>query len=245
MNPITLTYDTGLDLKLDLWLPEAENPPLFVYMHGGGIEAGSRKALNANTKILVSHGIAVASLDYRMYPTAKFPEFIEDCARAIDYLMHLEHSFSRIYVGGSSAGSYLSMMLLFDKRYLAKYALDPLTFDGWILDAGQPTVHYNVLRERGMDTRLVRVDEAAPLWFINEDYVKSAPDGKYPMILNISSSNDIPCRLEQLKLLNVTLRHFGWPEDRLRFEFMDGFKHCGYTELPVFAEMVESIILNG
>lgn len=50
------------------------------------------------------------------------------------------------------------------------------------------------------------------------------------------------CRLEQLRLLDATLKHFGWPADRIRFMYMNGWSHCGYDSAPVFAELIESII---
>ena len=102
----TITYSREKDLKLDLYLPEREKPDLFIYMHGGGIESGSRGDFGAAAEKLLESGIASASLDYRMYPTAVFPEFIEDCAEAIDYLLNKSGiSFGKIIVGGSSAGS--------------------------------------------------------------------------------------------------------------------------------------------
>ena len=100
MKPITLTYDKERDLKLDLYMPENEKPKLFIYMHGGGLTSGSRDA-GIRFDMLVSDGIAVASLDYRMYPDAKFPDFIEDCARAVTFLKtELDGKISGIYVGG-------------------------------------------------------------------------------------------------------------------------------------------------
>lgn len=244
MNPIILTYDKENDIKLDLYLPEAENPPLFVYIHGGGLEAGDRSGPRTIFERLASNGIAVASIDYRMYPQVKYPVFIEDCAKAFDFLLHeCGYEFSEIFAGGSSAGAYLSMMLLFDKSYLAKFNIDPMDFGGWVLDAGQPTTHFNVLRERGLDTRLVRIDEAAPLFYITKNLLPTRPDRKLPMILNISSSSDITCRLEQLKLLNATLLQFGWQKERLKFIYMNGYTHCSYDANPVFAELIESMIL--
>ena len=241
----TITYSREKDLKLDLYLPEREKPDLFIYMHGGGIEAGNRGDFANQAAVLLENGIACASLDYRMYPTAVFPEFIEDCAEAIDYLLNKSGiGFGKIIVGGSSAGSYLSMMLLFDKRYLGKYGIDPLALDGWLLDAGQPTTHFNVLRERGLDTRLVRIDEAAPLYFIDKDFAPVREDGKLPMIMNIAASSDMACRLEQLKLLNATLKHFSYPAERLRFEFMNGYGHCGYIGQPIFLKMIEDFIAS-
>ena len=239
----TICYDKDHDLKLDLRLPEKENPPLFIYMHGGGLEAGGRGDFSDAAEYLASVGIASASLDYRMYPEAVFPEFIEDCAKAIAFLVNERgKEFSKIIVGGSSAGAYISMMLLFDKRYLGKYGLEPLSFDGWFLNAGQPTTHFNVLRERGLDTRLVRVDEAAPIWFIDREFKSIREDGKLPLVMNISSSLDMACRLEQLKLLEATMRHFGYPVDRLRFEYMNGYGHCEYDHLPVFGKLIADFV---
>ena len=37
---------------------------------------------------------------------------------------------------------------------------------GYISDSAQMTTHFNVLRERGLDTRLERIDEAAPLFYL-------------------------------------------------------------------------------
>ncbi|MCI8387634.1 MAG: alpha/beta hydrolase [Clostridiales bacterium] len=243
MTKLTLTYDTTNNIKLDLYLPKTEAPPLFIYMHGGGLEGGDRTDPHELFERLIHDGIAVATLDYRMYPSAKFPEFIEDAAKAIDFILHNNtYRFSKIYAGGSSAGAYLAMMLLFDNRYLAKYNIDPLDFDGWVLDAGQPTTHFNVLRERGLDTRLVRIDDAAPLYHITHSFKPTHPDGKLPMILNIAASNDMPARLEQLKLLNAVLKQFGWQTDRLHFAYMNGYSHCEYDHSPIFAELIESII---
>ena len=116
--------------------------------------------------------------------------------------------------------------------------------DGWLLDAGQPTTHFNILRERGLDSRLVRIDEAAPLYHISEDFKPVRTDGKLPYILNLAASNDMPCRLEQLKLLDATLRHFGYPKDRLRFEYMNGFSHCEYNNKPIFGSIIADFVSN-
>lgn len=238
---LELTYDENNSLKLDLFPAETDKPPIFIYMHGGGLEAGDRKCLFTMFERLAQSGISVASLDYRMYPTAKFPDFIEDCARAISVLLS-RYDFGKITVGGSSAGAYLSMMLLFDKSYLGRYGLNPLCFDGWLLDAGQPTTHFNILRERGLDPRLVRIDEAAPLYHIAEDFSPVRADGKLPYILNLAASNDMTCRLEQLKLLDATLRHFGYPKDRLRLEYMNGFSHCEYNNKPIFERIIADFV---
>ena len=241
MNYTDFTYDEAHNLKIRLRMPEGvENPPLFIYIHGGGIEGGSYTDHKEALEELTRDGIATASIGYRLYPNAKYPEFIEDCAAAVAYMKNLAgYSFSDIFVGGSSAGSYLSMMLFFDPKYLGAHGIDPMSLAGYVFDAGQPTVHFNVLKERGMDSRLLRVDEAAPIYHITKDYDKSK---HLPKIVHIAASQDIKCRLEQVKLLHETMRHFGYPDTHNKFYYMNGCSHCQYSNTHAFVELVESII---
>ena len=228
-------YDAERNLDLELFLPDdcsAENKkPLFLYFHGGGLENGTKAALRDVRTNLTELGYATASAEYRMYPSAHFPDFIVDCAAATAYLERMG-LFSYAVLGGSSAGGYLTMMLHLDRHYLADAGVSPDFVRGYVHDAGQPTVHFNVLRERGLDTRLVRIDEAAPLYFITENY-----KGWQPLAYVITASMDMYNRPEQLRLLCRTMLHFKYPADRLRFRFMDGFKHCAYTSTPQFFDI--------
>ena len=191
---------------LNLYLPEGEGFPVFVYFHGGGLYAGNRTASYQSMCHLVENGIAVASVEYRMYPDAKYPEFIEDCAAAIAWVKENIERYGgkkEIYVGGSSAGGYLSMMLCFDKKYLGAKGIDPLEIAGWFHDAGQPTKHFTVLKYAGEDERRVIVDESAPLYHIGTQERHS------PMRF-IVSDNDMENRYEQTMLVLSTMKHFGY-----------------------------------
>ncbi len=159
----------------------------------------------------MKNGIAVASVNYRMYPKAKIPEYLIDSAMAVALGKHNIVSYGecdRIYVGGSSAGGYLTQMLCFDNSYLASVGVDADSISGYYMDAGQPTSHFNVLREKGIDSRRIVVDETAPLYFINAER-------HYPPIRLIVSDNDIPCRLEQNKMLYATFQHIGHYKQRI------------------------------
>ena len=73
------------ELKLDLLVPTiGENPPVVVFIHGGGWKNGSYKG-NKMTW-LVEHGFAVASIGYRLSDVATFPAQIHDCKGAIRWL---------------------------------------------------------------------------------------------------------------------------------------------------------------
>lgn len=217
---------------LDIYLPDDTPHAVFIYFHGGGIEAGSKGF--ANTDFFLQNRIAVVCPNYRLYPTAKYPEFIEDAAEAAAWVKNNPQFFdgcSNIFIGGSSAGGYLSMMLYFAKDYLGKCGLSSQDFSGFVLDAGQPTTHYNVLRERGQDTRQVVVDEAAPLYHIT-DYAGEPP------VLIFVAENDIPNRFEQTILLRSTMKQFGYPEDHISYHFMPGCNHCSYVGSQEFADAI-------
>lgn len=211
--------------KLDLYLPEKDSFPVFVYFHGGGIERGDKAAQGLFCEYMTSHGAAVVSANYRMYPKAKYPEFLDDAAEAVAWTFANIGKYGKaegIFVGGSSAGGYISMMLCFDRSYLEKQGIKVSQITGFIHDAGQPTVHFNVLRERGVDTRRVIVDEAAPLYFIGADK-------EYPPMLIIVSDNDMQNRYEQTVLVMSTLKHFGHEGPKVRLLTVHG-DHCAYID---------------
>ena len=127
-----IQYSKYEECILDIYLPECDKFSVFVYFHGGGLEADDKIKAEPLAKYLTKHGIAVVSANYRMYPCAVYPEFIQDAAAAVSWTKkHIGEygDCQGIFVGGSSAGAYLSMMLCFDKRYLAPYALLPTEID--------------------------------------------------------------------------------------------------------------------
>ena len=120
-----IPYGKLTEQKLDYYKTEnAESSPLFIYFHGGGLECGDRgNGTPIAFEYLASRGISVVSADYRMYPSAHFPDFLTDSAECVAWCVK-NLSYSELYVGGQSAGGYISMMLAFDKRYLAAHGID-------------------------------------------------------------------------------------------------------------------------
>ena len=210
---------------LDLYLPDSDTFDVFVYFHGGGLENGSKdNALAESGQYLLERNIAVVAVNYRMYPSAVFPEFIRDAAAAVAWTFKNINNYGTakgIYVGGSSAGGYLSMMLCFDKSYLAPHKIHPTQIAGFIHDAGQPTSHFNVLREQGIDSRRVIVDKTAPLYFIGQE-------PEYAPMLFIVSDNDMENRYEQTMLVLSTLKHFRYDQSKIALKVMNG-THCHYV----------------
>lgn len=102
------------DLLLDLYLPQSKNnPPLLVWIHGGAWRAGSKS--NMPLIQLVQNGFAVASVDYRLSPVAKFPAQIHDIKAAIRFLRGSATKYGydaqKIGILGSSAGGHLVALM--------------------------------------------------------------------------------------------------------------------------------------
>lgn len=105
----------GHRLGLDLYLPETSNnsPSLVVWVHGGAWRSGSKSSMPIG--FLVTAGYAVASVDYRLSSTARFPAQVHDIKAAIRFLRaratHYGYSTERIAIAGASAGGHLAALV--------------------------------------------------------------------------------------------------------------------------------------
>lgn len=203
-----IAYGDDAAQKLDIYLPDGEVASVFVYFHGGGLHAGDKNSAERYANYLTQRGVVLISANYRMYPDARYPDFICDAAQVVAWAnkyMHEELGCDRLYVGGSSAGGYMTMMLCFDKRYLAQVGLDNSAIAGYLHNAGQPTAHFYVLEQNGVDKRRLIVDETAPLYYVGLEE-------KYPPMRFIVSDNDMKNRYEQTMLMLSTMQHFGYED---------------------------------
>lgn len=212
--------------KIDLYTPDTDCRALLVYFHGGGFVEGSHDLdlLPHFAEDMTAAGIAVASAEYGMYPEAKYPDFVEDAAEAVAYAKRELLSLAgcdKLFVSGTSAGAYLTQLLCFDSAWLGKYGITNKDICGFIHDAGQPTVHFNVLKERGIDSRRIIIDESAPLYHIGKTV-------DYPPMQLIVSDNDIENRKEQTDMIVGTLRHFGYDMQKLTYTLTHG-THVWYV----------------
>lgn len=102
-------------LSLDLYLPSGTSRALglIIWVHGGAWRSGSRESIDLLG--MSARGWAIASVDYRLSPVARFPAQVHDIKAAIRYLRaHAgEHGYpaSRFVIAGSSAGGHLAALV--------------------------------------------------------------------------------------------------------------------------------------
>ena len=84
--------------------------PLFFYIHGGGWIAGNKESRRNYCGKFADSGYFVVNIEYDLAPEAKFPVAINQCIRAVDYVLDHAEKYhldtDRIAVGGKSAGVY-------------------------------------------------------------------------------------------------------------------------------------------
>ncbi len=72
--------------KLNLWLPDDGDFDLYINLHGGGLVSGNRNCDPSFPEYLTARGVGLCSVEYRMYPDAKYPDFIRDSALATAWI---------------------------------------------------------------------------------------------------------------------------------------------------------------
>jgi len=205
--------------QLDMYLPDQVGFETIVWFHGGGLEKGSRKP-NTYAEPFVEKGYGFVSVEYRLYPDAKFPDYLEDGAASVAYILeHIKEygGNGTVYVSGSSAGAYITMMLCMDHHYLEAVGVKQDQIKAYISNSAQQFCHFNVLREMGVDSRLERIDEHAPIYFIHEG-LKIRP------LLMFYYSDDMKCRPEETKLMYASLKRV-MPDSFVHIEELPG-THC-------------------
>ena len=113
--------------RLDIYYPVGKTGfSTVVWYHGGGLTGGRREIPEA----LKDKGLAVVGVEYRLSPTVKVADCVDDAAAAAAWVVKHIASYGgdpgRVFVAGHSAGGYLTSMIGLDKRWLEPTASTPI-----------------------------------------------------------------------------------------------------------------------
>jgi len=126
-----IAFGSGPRDRLDVYRPAdaAGHAPVVVFFYGGGWDSGRRQDYAFLGRALARRGIVVVIPDYRLYPEARWPDFLHDAARAVAWARAHAADYggdpARLFLMGHSAGAYNAVMLATDRRWLAAEGLDP------------------------------------------------------------------------------------------------------------------------
>jgi acetyl esterase/lipase len=135
----SVLYARDVGLSLDVYRPVAAaggRTPVLVFFYGGGWNSGRRQDYRFVGRRLAEAGILTMVADYRTWPRAGFPGFVEDGVRAVawarSHAADLGGDPSRLFVAGHSAGAQIAALLGTDARYLRAQGLQPRDLAGVI-----------------------------------------------------------------------------------------------------------------
>jgi acetyl esterase/lipase len=117
---------------LDLWQARSGTPtPWVVYIHGGGFRGGSKESISpALLGGLLSRGISVMAINYRLSPEVSFPAHYMDSARAIQFARHRAKEWNldpqRVGATGGSAGAGTALWIGFHDEMADPKNPDPV-----------------------------------------------------------------------------------------------------------------------
>lgn len=112
-----LAYGPHARHRIDLYAPKhAEGPlPLLLFLYGGGWEGGRRQEFSFAGRAFAALGFLTAVADYRVVPEVQFPAFVEDSARAANWLVAAAAAHGgdhdQLLLAGHSAGAYNAVTL--------------------------------------------------------------------------------------------------------------------------------------
>ncbi|MBI5832886.1 MAG: alpha/beta hydrolase [Armatimonadetes bacterium] len=193
--------------KLDVYSPPgATKAPVLVWFYGGGLTGGEKYGAGtvAIARSLVKEGLVVVVPDYRLSPKATYPAYIQDAAAAVGWAHQHIAEFGgdpdRLFVGGHSAGGYLTLIVGMDPEYLKAVGVPTSAIAGLIPVSGQTMTHYTIREERGISRYMVTADDAAPVRWVRPEL---------PPMLVLSADNDMPARAEENAFLVALLKAAG------------------------------------
>lgn len=209
----SVEYAPDLGLSLDVF-PPAGSPraaPVVVFFYGGAWRRGTREQYRFAGARLAERGVLAIVADYRTYPRAVFPAFVDDAARAVAWAHAHAREFggdpSRVFVMGHSAGAQIAALLATDAKYLRAHALEPCALAGAIGLSGP--YRFNVDEELApifpdpaqwpdaMPLEFVDGDEP-PFLLIHGDADKRVDPRNGPRMAEALRAHDVPVELNML-----------------------------------------------
>ncbi|MBM3514728.1 MAG: alpha/beta hydrolase [Alphaproteobacteria bacterium] len=142
-----LSYGEGPRRRLDVYRPRdgsSSARPLVVFFYGGSWRNGARGNYAFVGEALAAMGAVAVLPDYRVFPEARHPDFVEDGAAAVRWAAANAGRYgadpARLIVMGHSAGAHIAALLTLDRAFgvadaisgfvglAGPYAFDPLEY---------------------------------------------------------------------------------------------------------------------
>ncbi|MFA5941929.1 MAG: alpha/beta hydrolase [Sinimarinibacterium sp.] len=122
---VNLPYERTLGLDLDIYYPpQATGAPVIVFFYGGRWSLRDKSEFEFVGQALASRGFIAVLPNVRKYPDVRFPDFVDDAARAVRWTRENAPTYGgdtdKLFVMGHSSGAHIAAMLALNEAYLKK-----------------------------------------------------------------------------------------------------------------------------
>ena len=222
--------------KLDLYLPKDQKDfPVLVWFHGGFLQGQGKWTRPQAAQRFAAEGFGVVLPNYRVYPRAAYPEFIEDAASVVAWTFQhiVEHGGNpdRLFVGGHSAGAYLAAMVAMDARYLEPHHLSAQQIAGVISLSGEMFGVSALWVKRGIYPKVI--DDTTPIFYARRDV---------PPFLCLCSERQRSNECEESEQFIEALRAAG--HDNVAFERIPGRDEASMEKMTDSDDPVVKLMLT-
>lgn len=205
---LTVLFAPDIGLSMDVYRPRmapGKKPPVVVFFYGGSWQRGKREQYKFVGQQLAENGVLAVVADYRTYPQAMFPAFMDDAARAVRRVQDQAAGWggdpNRLFIAGHSAGAQIAALLATDPRYLKVHGMQPDQLAGVIGISGP--YDFNVTGD------LVAVFGPPSLW--PRAQALNFADGNEPPFLLLHGTGDNVVEYADSSELAEKLRGHGVP----------------------------------
>jgi acetyl esterase/lipase len=197
-------------LRLDVYQPKTAGTarPVVVFFYGGSWLRGERSQYRFVGAALAERGFVTVLPDYRLYPKARFPAFLDDGAQAVAWVQQHAREFGgdpqRIVLMGHSAGAHMAAYLAFNHEYLQRAGGKPEGIAGLVGLSGPYVLRPNSRVLHRIFGKPYTTKDWQPVHFV---------DATSPPALLVHGEDDGVVSVEQTRELSAALKRHQVPVD--------------------------------
>ena len=208
-------YDAQNSLALDVYKPDhANSAGVVVFFYGDRWQSGIKEDYLFMGQALAALGFVTIIPNYRLYPQARFPAFLQDSARAVRWARDNASRYggdpNKLVIMGHDAGAYNAAMLALNPEYLKAVGMSRSELKGVVGLAGP----YNFLPITDPTLRVIfsppeKFAQTQPVFWV---------DGQNPPMLLVSGRNDTVVPMSNTRDLAQRIKDGGGAVDTILYD---------------------------
>ena len=160
---------------LDVYTPTGKlaSEDIIIFIYGGSWTSGEKSNYRFIAQPFAEAGFKTILPNYRLYPEVKFPEFVEDTAKAVAWVYRKQSKKkpSKIILIGHSAGAHIAALIALNPHFLEAEGLSRSIIKAWVSLAGP--LAFNPLNTKStrpiFETVRDNIKQAQPINFATKD----------------------------------------------------------------------------